>query len=258
MFDNKVGPNKADIFSHIKNSLNERGLLYVLFMSIKVLGFLPFSYLFAKAFNSRSVFMYQKQYYSYEICWYNMTWRNERVIEIPIIRRMIDNYKKSELLEVGNVLKHYGSSGHDVVDKYEKGDGVINEDILDFETDKKYQVAISISTLEHIGQDEECGESSKAIDAIKKIQSLLHPDGEFCFSIPLGYNKVLDTYCFDNLNRFKSATLLKRISRSNRWAEYEFLALSHVRFGHPYPFTNVIFIGIIDTETVLGPTTTTM
>ena len=50
---------------------------------------------------------------------------------------------------------------HDIVDKYEKKKGIINQDIVDYKPDKKYDLIISISTLEHVGWDETPRENYK-------------------------------------------------------------------------------------------------
>ena len=55
----------------------------------------------------------------------------------------------------GNVLLHYFPADHEIVDKYEKGDGIVNEDIVNFRPGKKYDLIVSISTLEHISWNEE-------------------------------------------------------------------------------------------------------
>src|SRR3954451_22447894 len=60
---------------------------------------------------------------------YNETWRNERAVEVPLVVEALDAHP---VLEVGNVLGHYGHCGHTVVDKYERAPGVLNVDVLDF------------------------------------------------------------------------------------------------------------------------------
>ena len=254
MLDTKLGSWSAkNIWLHVRSRIRERGLLYVVYMAIKIAFFLPFSFALSKIFTPRSGFSFQGKKFPYERSWYNMTWRSERTAEIPIFRNLMKNYNTDDILEVGNVMRHYNNTIHAVVDKYEVGKEIINEDILDFETDKRYRFVFSISTLEHIGQDEENGVPEKAIDAIKKIRNLLCQGGEFCFSVPLGHNTTLDSYCYDNLNAFKKVTYMKRISRANRWVEEEISSLENIRYGHPYPFANVIFIGVIDTAAALGP-----
>ena len=52
-------------------------------------------------------------------------------------------------------MLHYFPADHEIVDKYEKGDGIVNEDIVNFRPGKKYDLIVSISTLEHISWNEE-------------------------------------------------------------------------------------------------------
>jgi hypothetical protein len=48
-------------------------------------------------------------------------------------------------------LRYYAVD-HDIVDKYESAPGVINKDIVTFKLEgKKYELMISISTLEDVG-----------------------------------------------------------------------------------------------------------
>jgi SAM-dependent methyltransferase len=89
-------------------------------------------------------------------------------------------------------LSHYFPANHEIVDKYEKGDGIVNEDIVDFRPGKKYDLIISISTLEHIGWDEEIKEPEKIPRALAHMQELLAPGGTLAVSMPLGYNPHLD------------------------------------------------------------------
>jgi hypothetical protein len=38
-----------------------------------------------------------------------------------------------------------------VLDKYEQAPGVINEDVVSFSPPQKYDLIVSVSTLEHVG-----------------------------------------------------------------------------------------------------------
>jgi hypothetical protein len=67
----------------------------------------------------------------------------------------VKRYKERNILEIGNVLSHYFPVNHDIVDKYEKADGVINQDVVHFYSPKKYDLIVSVSTLEHVGWDED-------------------------------------------------------------------------------------------------------
>ena len=50
---------------------------------------------------------------------YNMTWACERCVEVPIARSYQARVSSNNILEVGNVLSHYGVISHSVIDKFE-------------------------------------------------------------------------------------------------------------------------------------------
>ncbi len=79
-----------------------------------------------------------------------------------------------------------------IVDKYEKAIGVINEDICNFKPSKKYDLIISISTLEHVGFDEKPRDPCKVLRAIENLKSLLAVGGKLVAILPVGYNPYLD------------------------------------------------------------------
>ena len=113
------------------------------------------SYIYYRLFDKSKIFKFQGQFYTYFDHPYNTTLDNERSIEIPIISKFLSENKDDNILEIGNVLSHYFNFEHDVVDKYEKSEGVTNEDVVDFKSSKNYSLIISISTLEHVGWDED-------------------------------------------------------------------------------------------------------
>ena len=76
--------------------------------------------------------------------WYNTTFDNERAVEISLARHFLQQAEGKRVLEVGNVLSHYGSTRHDILDKYEKGQGIIQEDVADYRPGKTYDLIISI------------------------------------------------------------------------------------------------------------------
>ena len=146
-----------------------------------------------------------KEFYHY----YNKTYRNERRFEIPIIKEIIRKYKEEEILEIGNVLKHYMKAKWGVIDKYEVGEGVINKDILDYKGKKKYNLIISISTIEHIGKDEIHTDNKKCIEAIKKIRKMLSNKGKFVFTFLEHYNDTLSKYVLKSKNIEKQVINVK-------------------------------------------------
>lgn len=100
------------------------------------------------------IFRFHGSDYQYFLSDYNDTALNERAIEIPIINRIVTQYRGKDVLEIGNVLSHYFPVRHTILDKYELGQGVINEDICTYAPGKLFDLIISISTLEHVGYDE--------------------------------------------------------------------------------------------------------
>lgn len=118
---------------------------------------------------------------------YNDTASNERSVEIALAKKW--HVQSPRCLEVGRVLPHYGFTHHTVVDKTEPG-GVL-QDIFDYSPGKKFDAIISISTLEHIGEDYESPHGD-AVEALAKVKSLLAPGGQLFCTFPLGFNKVLD------------------------------------------------------------------
>ena len=102
-----------------------------------------------------SWFNFNGKEYEYLLHPYNATWDCERCVEVPIIMGLIKRMAPSTVLEIGNVIQHYCATSHQVIDLHEKGRGVQNVDVLDFRSGKQYELIVSISTLEHIGKDDE-------------------------------------------------------------------------------------------------------
>ncbi|MFH1423748.1 MAG: hypothetical protein ABIG29_02230 [Candidatus Nealsonbacteria bacterium] len=137
-------------------------------------------------------FVFNEKKYRYFYHPYNTTWRNERKVEIPIIRELLEQNKGKRILEVGRVLPHYFPVSHDVLDKYEKGKDVINEDVVDFTPSRNYDLIVSISTLEHVGWGEASKEPGKAVKALENLKKCLNPGGKIVFTVPIGQNPHLD------------------------------------------------------------------
>jgi SAM-dependent methyltransferase len=123
---------------------------------------------------------------------YHYTWMNERAVEVPIFRALLAGHDPARVLEVGNVLSHYGPLNHAVVDRYERAEGVVNRDVMEIGPPGPLDLIVSISTLEHVGWDEEPRDPDKAARAIEHLRGLLAPGGRLVFSVPAGYNPGLD------------------------------------------------------------------
>jgi len=126
------------------------------------------------------------------------------------------------------------------VDKYEKAEGVINQDVIDFQPSKKYDLMVSISTLEHVGWDEKPRDPMKVLYAIKNLKELLAPRGKIVVTLPMGYNPVLDKFLRKGEIRFTKRFCLKRISKHNEWKEVDWNVIRNAKYGEG------LVIGIIE------------
>lgn len=156
--------------------------------------------------------------YRYFYHLYNITWKNERAVEIPVARDFLASHPSDAMLEVGNVLSWYGPVRHDILDKYEEGDGVINEDIVDFMPTRRYDVIVAISTMEHVGWDESPRDPPKVLRAIEHLKQLLAPGGVMLITVPIGYNQALDASLDEGTLCFPRQSFLKRVGLT-RWRE---------------------------------------
>ena len=120
------------------------------------------------------------------------TWTTERAVEVPVARRVLERHAGARVLEVGNVLSHYGPVAHEVVDKYERADGVANVDVLDLPRRPEYDLVLTVSTLEHVGRDEHPREPARAVAALEHLRGMLRPGGTLFATVPVGYNPELD------------------------------------------------------------------
>jgi hypothetical protein len=188
----------------------------------------------------RRTFRLNGRKYRYAFHSYNTTWRNERCVELAFARDYVARHPR--VLEVGNVLGHYGVSGHDVVDRYEVGDGVVNVDVLDFRPETPYDLIVSISTLEHVGWDERPFEPSKAIEALRTMASWLSPGGTMVVTVPVGYNRFLDEHIFEE-RAFSELYALRRVT-ATRWHEVSLEKVRRARYGVPYPAATAVLLGV--------------
>lgn len=192
-------------------------------------------------YKRKSHFVLSDQSHKYFSHNYNLTFLNERSVELPIFFDFLKKKRNEHnILEIGNVINHYQPFPHTVIDKYEVDDAdVLNIDILDYESNEKFDAIISISTFEHIGQDENT-DPQRAVMAFEKIRDLLKPNGEILVSFPIGYNQALDNYVFSQKHYFSDVKFLQRINAKNEWIECDHKQASRIRFSSPYPLGNAI------------------
>ncbi|MBN1517183.1 hypothetical protein JXA32_11530 [Candidatus Sumerlaeota bacterium] len=217
-------------------------------------------------FQTDNDFVFQGERLKYFFHSYNCFRISERTIEIPIIKHIISRCKPVHALEIGNVTQHYYDefkkcfNQKTVVDKYEQGENVINNDIASYNPDRKYALIFSISTFEHMDSDRgrntsfQLGTSmltSVAADNIKKVyDDLLDIGGMFVLTIPLGYSEEFDASLYngdlEKCDFFKyNITVMRRI-QDHYWEQTEFENGRSAEYNYPYPGVN--YLSIIEIE----------
>lgn len=197
---------------------------------------------FVLPFLTSRHFKYCDELLPYHFASYNVTWSNERCVEVSLgcwYLGQIDG----PVLEIGNVLGHYGMNGHTVVDKFETVKGVINEDITSWQTDQRFALILSLSTFEHIGFDDDAdGQSTEKIfTAISACRALLQPAGRLVITVPLGYNPHLDQLIEqDALGQDREIFMLR--SGKREWNEVARDQAVGTPFGSPWPYANALMV----------------
>ena len=190
-------------------------------------------------------FIFDRRQYEYLYHFYNKTWKNERGVEVPIFQEILLRHQGKRILEIGNVLAHYFQIDHDVVDKYEVALGVINQDIVEYVPTQKYDLIVSVSTLEHVGWDEQPQEPAKLLQAIDHLRTAcLAPLGTIVASLPIGYNGYFDALLASGKTPFTTQHFLKRISKKNYWIETDWESCRDAPYGRFV--ANALCIGTIN------------
>jgi SAM-dependent methyltransferase len=196
-----------------------------------------------KTFRSNDTFEFQGTTYKYFFHAYCTTWRNERTVAVPIIWNLVRRFEEQnkEILEVGNVLSYYYKVSHDILDKYEIMDGVINEDVVDFKPSKQYDLIVSIVTLEHVGWSESPRETLKIVRAYENLKSLLSPGGQLILVVALQFNLEFDSLCRSDKIRFSKQYFMRHL-KGYEWQEASWKDVSHLKYDHSVPTANAIMI----------------
>lgn len=150
---------------------------------------------------------------------YNYTWLNERAVELPLALDVLRQHEGQDILEVGNVTGRYVPVNHLVVDKYERAPGVVNADVVDLDLDDRFDLVLAVSTLEHVGLDEEVKDPEKAAAAVERLKGLLKPGGRLWMTLPVGYNPDLDGPVQAGRFAFTDVGALLRDEHRNRWRQ---------------------------------------
>ena len=156
------------------------------------------------SFSSRTVnwrVIHPDDYFHHE---YSQTWNTEREIEIAVALRWL-NENPNDVMEVGAVMPYYQDDvKHEVIDPYDPRATIVdfmeNQDLL-------MMNVLSISTIEHIGTtDYATNERQNIVDedaAINALKQILDDADNCLVSFPVGYNKFLDAWVEENLDKLK-------------------------------------------------------
>ena len=253
----KYGEMNVNKYREMKDSRFKKGLRI-----IKREGLLSFTYRFFYYLNRcflriaspvvinlipRRYFYYKNKRLSYFLHKKNLTWTNERAIEVPIIMDYVKNSVTKKILEVGAVLHHYYPKfKHDVLDKFEKSKGIINEDVVNFKPKERYDLIISISTLEHVGFDDDIKDSEGIIKALNNLkENCLKKNGKMIITLPLNYNKYVDKYIYTNQLSFDEEHFFKRVG-FNKWKETSKEKVKQLKYNSERLNANAILVGLIE------------
>jgi SAM-dependent methyltransferase len=168
--------------------------------------------------GSHGGFIFQGERYPYCFHPYKWSWLTERAVEVPVVQAIVDRHAGERILEVGNVLSHYRPQSHVVVDKYERTEGVLNRDVLELDDLGPFDLVIAISTIEHVGRDEEPQDPGKALAALRRLEALLAPGGELVVTVPVGYHAELDRALRDGSVSLTRSAALRR-DGGTHWRE---------------------------------------
>lgn len=180
----------------------------------------------------------------YELGRYNTAWLNERSVEVPLALHALRGVDPSGVLEIGNVLAHYGFTGHTVLDKYENIPGVVNEDVLDYRPGRTFAAVVAVSTLEHVGFDEPTKDPGASAAAWQAMRSLTDPDGFTLATVPLGYNPGLDESVASGVFAADTLLAMRRTSKDNDWTETSVGEALTAAYGRPYPNGNAVLVAL--------------
>jgi hypothetical protein len=201
-------------------------------------------YLYRRLLRKKRTFIYDGRAVEYFEHPYNRTWLNERAVEVPIIWDLMQKQVPEDVLEIGNVISHYYQFGHTVVDKYEKGRGTIQQDVVNLALPKRYPLIVTISTIEHVGWDETPRTPDKHRQAMDSLKRHLVPGGLLVVTLPIGYNPDLDRDLFAGSLGFEEIHYFKRLTKEN-WKQVNSNDVRDAKYGVPFRAANALVVGFL-------------
>lgn len=215
----------TELMKEAKTSIKKKGLIHVVKMGfVTVYEYFQLSYY--RKFRNGETFDYNGKKYPYffhaRVAGAGPSWKNERCVNIPIIWETISEYRRENkrVLELGNVISYAMDIDHDVIDKYELMDGIINEDIVDYKPKLKYDLIVSVLCLQSVGWDEIPKDPPKILRALENMNDMLAPGGKMVISVGWGWNQYLENLILDGDFKFDEQWYLKK-GKGYRWREVQ-------------------------------------
>lgn len=234
-----------NLFLRAKNLYKTKGIIHFIHSCFWYFVDMSFTATYYNKFKSSETFLFQGKKYHYIFHRYCTTWKNERCAVIPIVLHIIEEYQNrgKNVLEIGNVIPHIYPVIHDVVDKYEIADGVINQDVIEFQPSKQYDLIFSIVTMQHVGCSRSSRDPTKIIKAMENLKKILSPDGIILIIHGLGENKEMDELLKNGKLEFNQRLYLKKVS-NYRWAEAKWEDVKDIPYDYSIPTARAVLIGV--------------
>ena len=236
---------KDNFLLNVKNLYMSKGIVHFIHRCFWYLIDRSFTATYYNKFKSSEEFVFQGKKYHYIFHRYCTTWKNERCAIIPITLDIIKDYlnQGKNVLEIGNVISHICPVSHDIVDKYEIADGVINEDVTEFHSLKRYDLIFSIVTLQQVGSNESRRNPTKIIKAIENLKKILSHDGILLILHGLGENKEMDKLLETGKIKLDRMLYLKKICKY-KWREAEWEEVRNLEYDYSVPTARAVLIGV--------------
>lgn len=135
-----------------------------------------------------------------------------------------------------------------MVDRFEHGPGILNVDIAEFRPGRSFDRIVSVSTVEHVGWDEEPRRPDAALAALGRLVDLLSAGGVALVTVPTGYNRALDAALAAGDGHGFRWRGLVRVDRANRWREAEPAEALRCRYGEPFLAANGLLVGVVGAD----------
>lgn len=241
----------SELLKEARLSLKKKGIIHVLKMGFVTINeYIQLFYL--KKAHSTETFDFNGKKYLYlfhgRVAGAGPSWKNERCVNIPVMWEAIEEYRRNnkKVLELGNVISYALDIDHDVIDKYELMDGIINEDIVDFKPAIKYDLIVSVLCLQSVGWDEVPKDPPKLLRAVENMNNMLAPGGIMMISVGWGWNQYFEKLILDGDFKFDKQWYLKK-EKGFKWREVQSIDdIKYLKYDEKSYTAQGIIIGIIN------------